>query len=134
MASIRRLDATSALICLYLCIQLWLPLSYYLITEDKTDEALAWRMFSDLQMADRNLEVRLEGHANASTSTTVNLQQHFSRTWQVRLRMGPKWVLREACDYLCERLTGAKHVTYCWHIEMWDGRKEVITETAQCSG
>lgn len=124
-----RQDVLGLLIFVCLCIQLWLPLSYYLIAEDKMDQAFAWRMFSDLHMTDKALEVRVEWQ---NTSVFVDLRQHFSSAWTRRLHRGPKWILREACSYLCERHTGVIRVSYFWSIEMWDGHKEVFTESIRC--
>ncbi len=63
----RQQDVTGALIFVYLCVQMWLPLSYYIVTEDKMDEALAWRMFSDQRMAQKELEM----HEDKTDETLV---------------------------------------------------------------
>lgn len=98
------------------------------------NEMGAWRMFSDLQMADKEIEIRwIHKDANPNhKGTLISLDSYFSKSWTNRLLNGPKWVLYKACEYVCTRIKTAKTVSYHWSIEKWNGERIVINNIISC--
>lgn len=98
------------------------------------NEMYTWRMFSDIRMSHKELELRWFHTKSdpAYEGTAVTLAFYFSPTWQRLLSDGPKWVLREACTYLCTRIKTADRISYKWHIETWNGDEILFSETVKC--
>ena len=124
----------SLLIVAYLFVQISIPLHYYLWQEDKTDELYAWRMFSDLQMAEKLLTIRWIHEESLPTyeGTPVSLRSHFTESWAFRLRKGPRWLLRKACVHVCKRMVTARSVSYSWYVEKWNGENFTAEESVLC--
>ena len=133
---------TNVFLLLYLSIQIYIPLSYYAWwNEDHTNEMYCWRMFSSVSMSGKKLEFRWI-HPDAHESyegLLLDTSQYFSRPWVVALERGPKWIIAEACSYLCgrmEKMTKREggRIRYDWYFYPWEGKRNnyVITEVILC--
>ena len=92
-------------------------------------------MFSHLQLAGKDLDITWFPNwaSKEHKGVEVNLTDHFTKIWVRRLEMGPKWVLRRACEYLCSEINKAKEVQYVWTIYRWEGGDPIVlSEKIQC--
>ena len=125
----------SLFIFLFVLIQLFIPIRYYLFEEDYMNENYSWRMFSHLQLAGKDLDIIWfpKWASKEHKGIKVDLTDHFTNIWRIRLEIGPKWVLKRACEYLCLQIEDAKEVQYIWTIYRWEGGDpRVISEKIQC--
>ena len=99
------------------------------------NEAYSWRMFSHLQMAGKDLDIFWfpNGTSKEGKGIKSDLTVHFSDIWRKRLEIGPKWVLKRTCEYLCHRIKNARKVQYVWTIYRCEGGDPIVlSEKIQC--
>lgn len=96
-------------IIIFLAIQIYLPLDYYIFREDKMDERFAWRMFSDINLS--RVEVVFTQESMDGDMIPLDITNHMPRIWAHHVKRGYSYLLRRVCEHLCEKIEGrAVHV------------------------
>jgi hypothetical protein len=86
---------------LLVAVQVAIPLSYYLVREDRDDERFAWRMFSAVRMT--RCEVAGFDQRDASTRTPVALPEQLHSSWIRSLERGRRRVIELFLASRCEQ-------------------------------
>ena len=128
-------DFISLCIFIYILIQIYLPLNYYLLEKDKMNEWYSWRMFSEKQMAGKELEIFFSPYwmNNTNNGILIKISDHFNEIWTKNLIRGPNWILEKACIFICSRIQSAKSVKYIWYIYEWEGINYNNSNTIYCN-
>jgi len=108
----QRRSAIAIVVFVWFCLQVCIPLSYYLhrIQVDKFDEAYAWRMFSDIAMVrtsvswyawPRNASARLAPE-DAHKISAVHLFHDIGGVWSRRFILSsPLWLHDSVASWIC---------------------------------
>ena len=91
----------TALIIALLAVQLLVPLGYYTVRRDRSDDRFAWRMFS-AEPAPRCRARFLVGEERRP----VRLEQTFDEAWRALARRGRVLVVERMARHLCTRHPG----------------------------
>lgn len=90
-----------------LLAQTVIPLCYYYGMRDPLDERFAWRMFSEITLAERKVEISLS-YLNGTTEN-LNIRKEFDKITRQIIKDGHTDTLKKLCLYLKEK-KGAEEV------------------------
>lgn len=83
-------------IAAFLCLQLLLPLHYYLLRGDEHDERFAWRMFSPTRMTTCAVNLTADGQP-------VVADRWFHPAWSQTAARGRRGVIEAMAAHLCKK-------------------------------
>lgn len=96
-------------ICLFLAIQVYLPVDYYFFREDKMDERFAWRMFSDISLS--KIEIVFTEENEKNELVPIDLGVYMPPVWIIQINRGKSYLLKRVCEYLCKKVDNAKSIS-----------------------
>lgn len=111
-------------------IQIYLPLSYYVMKGDEFDERFAWRMFSYTHMGYKTVDFSVK---LGNSEMIVDKKDFFSDKTIRLIDMGRSCVLNKVCIFFCDLDPNLEKVIYTLTYSPWDGDMIYITGETDCN-